>query len=75
MDKFSKEEQQEILNKKVAEINETINAMAVELDGISNKLLRFDGAVDLFQEDSRLILKVLARISNSFCRGELTRKL
>jgi hypothetical protein len=72
LDKFSKEEQQEILNKKVAEINETINAMAVELDGISNKLLRLDGAVDQFQEDSRLIFRVLAQISNSFSREEQT---
>lgn len=71
MNGLSKEEKQEILSKKIIEINGTINAMDLKLNGISNKLLRFDGALDQFKEDSRLIFRLLARISSLFPRGDL----
>jgi hypothetical protein len=61
MNRLSKEE---LLEKMLIEINGNINEMAVELDAVSNKLLRVDAAIDQFQEDSRLMFKVLARINN-----------
>ena len=64
MNRLSKDENQVKLEEMIIKINETINEMAGRLDAISEKLLRIDGAVDLFQEDSRLMFKVLARISN-----------
>ena len=64
MNRLSKDENQVKLEEMIIEINGTINEMAGRLDAISEKLLRFDGAVDHFQEDSRLMFKVLARISN-----------
>jgi len=68
MNRLSKDENQVKLEEMIIEINGTINEMAGRLDAISEKLLRVDVAIDQFQEDSRLMFKVLARISNNVWR-------